>query len=327
MARWPLPRRISPFYEEVAPESAEWLRSFHLFTPDGQTMFDEYNSGLLVALAYPDSDKEYARAACDFMNMFFVCDDLTDEMSASEVRTFADMNLDALRNPFIARPAGEPVFGEIMRQFWANVIRQNATESCQARFIATWTRYLAAVVEQAKDRDEGRKRRIEEHLEVRRYTIGAEPCFAFAEFRLNLPDELVEHPLLHALRTAVTEMIFYSNDLTSYSKELAAGDVTHSFITIAMREYGLDLDGAANWVAEQYKAQAEHALAIWPEALALCASYPKVVGEELAVYIDHIMNWPRANDCWSYEGGRYFGKTGLTVQKSGIVELSPKKLK
>lgn len=109
--------------------------------------------------------------------------------------------------------------------------------------------------------------------------------------------------------------------MVSYSKEHAAGDDTHNLVTIAMREYDLDLDGAIDWVAEQFTACAEHALEIWPKALAESASYPNVVRDEFALYIDHVMNWPRANDCWSYECGRYFGQSGLRVQENRTVEL------
>lgn len=52
MARWPLPRRISPFHEEVSAESAEWIRSFRAFTPDTQAVFDRCKPGALVPLPH-----------------------------------------------------------------------------------------------------------------------------------------------------------------------------------------------------------------------------------------------------------------------------------
>lgn len=50
------------------------------------------------------------------MNLLFVFDDLTDELSESEVQALADITIDALENPSRARPTGEPVIGEITRQ-------------------------------------------------------------------------------------------------------------------------------------------------------------------------------------------------------------------
>lgn len=89
-----------------------------------------------------------------------------------------------------------------------------------------------------------------------------------------------------------------------------------------MHENNQSLDEALEWVASRHKERMEHALALWPEVLAL--SFSRQVDEELVVYIDHLMNWPRADECWAFESGRYFGKDGLRVQKERVVELLPK---
>lgn len=45
MAHWPWSRRINPYYEDVAAESAEWLRSFEAFSPGLQAVFDRCKFG------------------------------------------------------------------------------------------------------------------------------------------------------------------------------------------------------------------------------------------------------------------------------------------
>ena len=45
MAGWPLPRRINPYYGDVSEESANWIRSFHAFSPAAQKAFDKCNFG------------------------------------------------------------------------------------------------------------------------------------------------------------------------------------------------------------------------------------------------------------------------------------------
>ena len=90
---------------------------------------------LLASLAYPSATKgivilrsvarrshidavtvDQLRAGCDLMNLFFVFDEYSDVEDEHTVQTFADVIMDALRNPHKARPAGEPVLGEIARQ-------------------------------------------------------------------------------------------------------------------------------------------------------------------------------------------------------------------
>ncbi len=95
-------------------------------------------------------------------------------------------------------------------RFWTHFI-QNATPVCRRRFIGTWDLYTTAVVQQARDRDEGRLRTIEEYMVCRRITVGADPSYAAAEMGLELPEEVLEHPLLHALRADVTDIIIFDN--------------------------------------------------------------------------------------------------------------------
>ena len=90
-----------------------------------------------------------------------------------------------------------------------------------------------------------------------------------------------------------------------------------------MRENNQGLEEALEWVGVRHRERVEHALTIWPRALAL--SFSPQVDEDLLVCIDHLMNWPRANDCWAFESGRYFGGDGLRIQKERVVELSPKR--
>ncbi|TBU55418.1 terpenoid synthase [Dichomitus squalens] len=322
MAGWPLPRRLNVFYGNVSYESANWIRDFHAFSSTAQRAFDKCNFGLLAALAYPTQSRDQYRSACDLMNLFFVFDEYTDALNEAGTQTLAEISMDAMINPPKPRPEKESVVGEISRQFWNRVI-EHATPTCQARLRWSWERFVYSVVEQARDREGGRLRTVEEHMAIRRLTIGAEPCYALAEMELEIPREVYDHPVVHGLRADITDIIIYDNDLASYKKEQASGDDLHNIITITMHENNLDLDGALQWVAARHKERFNHALATWPRALSL--TFSPQVDRDLACYLDHLMNWPRANDCWNFENGRYFGTEGLQIQKHRAVMLLQKR--
>ncbi len=112
-------------------------------------------------------------------------------------------------------------------------------------------------------------------------------------------------------------------DIASYKKEQAAGDDPHNVLIVAMHEYKFDIDDALEWVAKKHRERLEHAIAIWPQVLAL--SFSPKIDLDLGFYVDHLMNWPRANDSWNFESGRYFGTDGLRVQEERTVRFSPKK--
>ena len=70
---------------------------------------------------------------------------------------------------------------------------------------------MDSVVEEARDRESQRARTIEEYTEVRRLTVGAEPCYALAELELSLPQGVYDHPLIKQLRTDITDMLTIDN--------------------------------------------------------------------------------------------------------------------
>ena len=61
------------------------------------------------------------------------------------------------------------------------------------------------------------------------------------------------------------------------------------------------------------------------DALKRVPSFGPAVDAELQVYITHLANWPRCNDCWNFESGRYFGNKGLEYQRTRLVPMLPKR--
>ena len=93
-----------------------------------------YHIALLGSLVYPLLDKglffccllqpnlikqflDGVRVACDLMVLFFIYDEFTDKVDGDGARLYAEMVMDAIRNPHKERPQGEPKLGEIARQY------------------------------------------------------------------------------------------------------------------------------------------------------------------------------------------------------------------
>ncbi|GBE81078.1 terpenoid synthase [Sparassis latifolia] len=321
LATWPWPREINPYYDEVMAESSEWFRSFHAFSEKAQRAFDLCDFSRLASLAYPALTREQLRTGCDLMNVFFVFDEYTDNEPVDVVKQIAEISMDALRNPHKARPAGENVVGEITRQYWERGIL-TATPTAQRRFIGTWERFTASVIRQAEDRSQNHIRTIPEYLALRRYTIGGEPSYAMLELGLNIPDEAFYHPTMVELTWVVTDMIIVGNDIFSYNKEQAAGDDMHNIVTIAMNDLQTDIYGAMEWIDGFHRELVERFFDLWAKLQEL--SWGPEVDQEVPEYARGLAGWVRANDCWSFESGRYFGTKGLDIQKHRMVTLLPK---
>ncbi|KAH8101904.1 terpenoid synthase [Cristinia sonorae] len=322
MVDWPWPRAINPHYEEVKAASNAWFYSFKPFKPKSLYAFDKCDFARLASLAYPWSSKEDLRTGCDLMNLFFIVDEYTDVEPAPVVREMVDVVIDALNNPHKPRPEGEIILGEVARQFWALAIK-TASPTSQKHMVESFTDYLESVVQQAEDRDENRFRTIDEYLENRRQNIGARPSFVPLELQLHLPDEAFYHPVVQELSVYITDLIILDNDIASYNKEQATGDDRHNILTLAMRQFNTDFEGAMDWVVQYHTLVETRFL----DGLKRVPSFGPHVDAQLQLYIHGLANWPRCNDCWNFESGRYFGNKGREFQKTRRVPRLPKVVK
>ncbi|KAF7320642.1 Terpene cyclase [Mycena chlorophos] len=295
---WPWPRQINPWYAECKEESTAWCESFKAFGPKAQKSFNRCDFNLLASLSFPLLNRDGCRIGCDLMNLFFVIDEHTDAANAAVARYQADVVMDALRNPYRPRPTDEWIGGEVTRAFWANAIR-TATRSAQRRFVETFQQYMDSVVQQAEDRDAHLIRDVETYFEVRRDTIGAKPSFAVNEIHLNLPDEIINHPVVIKLTDLCIDALIIGNDLCSYNIEQARGDDGHNLVTIVMHQYDLDVQGAMDWISVLHDQIAADFLDTYENFPDLDVSVQ--VFEDLQVYLDGLGNWVRANDSWSFE--------------------------
>ncbi|KAK0220880.1 terpenoid synthase [Armillaria nabsnona] len=319
LAYWPWPRRSNPHYEEVKAASEAWFRSFKAFGPRAQSAFDRCNFSLLSSLAYPAATKEHLRTACDMMNLFFVFDEYTDNAPPEIVRQYADVIMDAIRDPTKPRPSDEVVLGLVAQEFWALGVK-SASNTSQKHFVEAFGHYTDAVVEQAKDRHHRYIRNVDDYFDVRRLTIGVDPSYAMLELGYDLPDEVFYHPTVVALRRMSCDLIIMDNDLASYNKEQALEEYPHNIVVSVMNELNCDLEDALSWVEDHHRSIRTKFLTLWTEI----PSWGSDIDVLASRYLHGTVNWVRGDCCWSFESERYFGSNGRAVQEHRIVTLMPK---
>ncbi|KAJ7720443.1 terpenoid synthase [Mycena metata] len=324
---WPWPRQLNPHYSICKAESSAWCEGFKAFDARAQKSFNRCDFNLLASLAFPLLNKD--AVGCYLMNLFFVIDEHTDihcvpghprnaVIAATAVaRQQADIVMDALHNPRKVRPSGEWIGGKVAQEFWLNAITI-ATPTSQRRFLATFRSYLNAVVQQA--RNSGHIRDVNSYFQVRRDTIGAKPSFAINEIHLNIPDEIITHPVIVRLTNLCLDALIIGNDLCSYNVEQGCGDDGHNLVTIVMHQHNLDVQGAINWISYLHDNIADEFCRLWARIPTFCSP----VDREIRTYTDSLGNWIRANDQWSFESERYFGKEGLEIQRTRRVTLLPR---
>ncbi|KAH6645714.1 terpenoid synthase [Truncatella angustata] len=305
-AGWLWPRRLNIHTAEIKQECLKWVASFGAFTPQAQQTFDKCNFNLLAGLMYPRLTREQLRCACDVMNLFFIFDEHSDRSEPADVWNQVD----------------QWVGGEIARQFWIRATTIS-TNSFQRRFLASWEHYLKGTAQQAEDRSRSHICTVSSYLEVRRQTIGVMPSLAFFQMGMDLTDEVLTHRTIRALEMLAVDLTIIANDVLSYDKKQASGDDEHNLITIVMKEFHCNLQQAIDWAA---KAHAE-LVQQFNQTVLVVPRWGGPVDLDVQIYVDGIAQWVGANVQWSFESERYFGKRGLEIKKTRILQLLTPKVK
>ncbi|KAH7906493.1 hypothetical protein BJ138DRAFT_1162491, partial [Hygrophoropsis aurantiaca] len=102
--------------------------------------------------------------------------------------------------------------------------------------------------------------------------------------------------------------------------EQATGDENYNLITAAIHEYNLDVGSAIAWAASSHTELQRKFI----DGLEKIPSWGNEVDDQLQEYIHGLANWARANYCWSFESGRYFGTKGAEIEQFRFVPLLPK---
>lgn len=118
----------------------------------------------------------------------------------------------------------------------------------------------------------------------------------------------------------MTDPIPSKQDILSYNKEQAVNSSTHNIVTIFMAKYDLNIQEAIDRAGELFRDKVK-------KFEALYCQLPRWVGPvdmDVQRLVDGMAQCVSGCMHWSYESRRYFGRHGLAVKESRVVELLPK---
>jgi hypothetical protein len=87
-----------------------------------------------------------------------------------------------------------------------------------------------------------------------------------------------------------------------------------------MNERDTDVQGAMDWVADFHTSLERR----FDEVYKSLPRWGGAVDMDVQAYAFGLGNWVRANDQWSFESQRYFGKRGLEILKTRTLQLLPR---
>ncbi|KAF8574200.1 terpenoid synthase [Ramaria rubella] len=318
--------------DAIAAASEKWYaQGCSRLTEERRQKLSVLAAGKLSAYVYHDADDEHLRPSCDLMHLIFFYGDLTDGLQIKGNEMVADIMMNGLWFPNAYRPTHspdklqpdrEPDLSRLARDFWSRCL-QDAGPGFQARFIENMGLFFEGRYAQAKHRESGVIPELGVYINIRRDSSGLKPLIDFLEYTLqiDLPDCVVDDPVMQAMKQCVNDFCTWSNDLFSFNKEQACGD-TYNMVIILMKTRALDLQAAVDYVGDMCF-KVHNAFCKNQKNL---PSWGPEIDRDVARYVRGLESWIVASIHWSFLSGRYFGTKGLQIKDSRIVALRPQNL-
>ena len=99
LAACPLVGSTNPHYARAARESSAWIDSYNIFTDRKRAFFLQGSNELLVSHTYPYAGYEQFRTCCDFVNLLFVVDEVSDDQDGKGARSTGETFLNVMNDP------------------------------------------------------------------------------------------------------------------------------------------------------------------------------------------------------------------------------------
>ncbi|KAI0833261.1 terpenoid synthase [Trametes gibbosa] len=317
LAVCPLKGSTNPHYTLAAAESTAWVKSYNIFDERKLVFLLQGSSELLVSHAYPYAPYEQFRTCCDFVNLLFVVDEVSDDQNGKDARHTGEVFLNAMRYPDWDDGSA---LAKMTREFKQRLLAFAGPNSYR-RFLMHCDDYVNAVAREAEYRERGEVLDIDSFQTLRRENSAIRLCFGLFEFALgiDLPDAIFQDAHFMTLYWAAADMVCWSNDVYSYNMEQAKGHTGNNIVTVLMRQKNISLQEASDLVGDHFTML----MGRFMEAKNQLPSFGAELDDAVAKYVVALGHWVIGNLEWSFESQRYFGAEHTKVQATRVVVLSP----
>jgi hypothetical protein len=100
----------------------------------------------------------------------------------------------------------------IFRRFWQRALTlTDPGAACVEQFIDGFEVYMKSMIQEAKDRETKRVRPVNDYLQLRRETFGAQATIALCGFGLEIPEDVFSHPIMQSIQLAAMDLLCIIN--------------------------------------------------------------------------------------------------------------------
>ncbi|KAF5359538.1 hypothetical protein D9756_003313 [Leucocoprinus leucothites] len=314
LADVPLSDSSNPHYREAAAESRAWINSFHIFSNRKHADFVQGLNELLCSHVYCYAGYEQFRTTCDFVNVLFVVDEISDEQSGKDASNTCFSFVEAMRNP---DSDDDSVVAKITKDFRARFVRLAGPNNLR-RFVKLCEDYTRCVIREAELREAGKVLSMQEYIPLRRNNSAVLLCLALIEYILgiDLPEDMYENPIFMKAYWAACDHVCWANDVYSYNVEQSKGHTGNNVVTVLMKDRNISLQETCDYIGDRCQQFMSDYLSARDELQA-------TVGGDASRFIEAAGSWIIGNLEWSFESPRYFGHEHDEVKRTLTLTLRP----
>jgi hypothetical protein len=300
----PFESAINRHADWVQQRTTTWAQQYGLLrNPRDVQQFHRWQYGILMARAYPLASRDALALIADWNTWLFLLDDQFDEGTLGHdpaaVEQLCSDIIDILRGHRGPYRRDHPSFRAV--EDIADRLADLADSATIERLVSCLTASFRASIWEASNRE---AKRVPSKADYHYYRpfAGAVYCYlTLMDLALAqpLPAEILQHPQIEALTTLTNHLICYANDVISFPKEAANGNV-HNLVVIVQHEHQLMLDDSIDYVIELHNSEVA-------KFLNMCDMLPSFGNHNCVVneYVQGLQWWLRANIDWSQTTTRY----------------------
>ena len=295
----------NPNAEQIAAASDRFIEKFQLL-PDAMSLqkFLAMDFHRLGSLVYPFADTTAATIGTDWLVWIFAWDDDCDRTSMGrdpeEMRQRFRQYLDIFHGR--PAPADAPPLIVALENLVARMLARAGKEWLDG-FIPLVADYFDGCLWEAENRHRGQAPSLADYLEWRLKASAVYTVFElFALTGKALPAEIRRSPAIAELSRVANNVICWANDLYSFKKEYARGDV-HNLVILLMIANDLDADHAMVVAGKMH----DREVARYLELESRLPSHGSELDAQIATYCRQLRVWMAGNYEWSDHTYRYQG--------------------
>ncbi|KAK7688105.1 hypothetical protein QCA50_008475 [Cerrena zonata] len=302
--------RTNPRQEQAYRNIKQWFKDLRVYPEAKERKFLSHAFDLYAGLSFPDADVEHLETCIAFFLWAFSFDDLSDEgefqSKPDRVQVGVDISMEVLNHPELPPPKFK--YAAMLHDIWRR-FRSTASPGACNRFKKAVESWMKSQVEQAANRSWNTVPSVDEFIILRRRTIGGEIVEAMVEYSLDIkiPEHVWDHPVLVGLSRAAIDIMTWPNDLCSFNKEQADGDL-QNLVFCVMLEQNVDLQSAVDIVTKMLATRVDDYVTL----KAQMPSFGSEVDVELATYFKALEHYVQGTVVWYYESPRYFRGMDVT---------------